>query len=241
MTPIERAPAQWTTRHRQESIPAAPFGSRPNTVSPPTSTHIPKPYSDIVNRGNKRNSTDPDDGVPKRRRTKKDALREETLMNTASEKLESLTAENVQLKLRLEQASREATKLKLTLEKERQVSSERDASNQALRLLLLEERTKAELRSTNVSSSYDTIDTMRPYLPPLPAMPSHQQSERPRSFHPQVSVVLELQRLQRGGTTNGDLSTALRENHHSQMVVKHLREELASIVDRGNELASLLD
>lgn len=242
MTPIERAPtAQWTTHHRQVAV-AAPFApsdvARPNTVSPPfdSSVPTPKPYSDIIKGGHKRSKSNPDDDKievfgdnPKRRRTKADARREEALMNTASEKLERLAAENIQLKLHLQQASRDAAMLKAALGEERQVSSKLEASNQALRLLLLKERVNTELRNTNVPY-YTAIDETHSHFSPSSVVPSHNQTER-SGLAPLSEVTLETERLRRGSTKSGDLLRALEENHHSQLLVKRLLAELDSNMD----------
>ena len=58
------------------------------------------------------------------------------LMNAATAKIKSLTAENVQLQLRLQQAQQESAKLKLDLDQERRVSSECNAVNKALTTII---------------------------------------------------------------------------------------------------------
>lgn len=214
--------------------------TRSNAASPlhrSSPAHVHKPYHEIMKRGCKRTKTDPiDDEVeviavfdPNRRRTKKDSRREEALMHKASEKIENLTAMNAQLQLRLEQALIENAKLRLALDKECQLSYERDASNQALRLLLLEERTKSKLSVSSIYP-YQAIETIHPRLPSPPVLPSP-KSEPPR-FLPS-EIALEMERIQRGGITSADLSETVKEQYYSQLTATRLREELASIIGRS--------
>lgn len=174
----------------------ATFGNDDSTVDSlhaPIYAPHPKPYNEVMRRDRKRskktdqnNEEDTLDHLsifenPHRRRTKKDALAEEELMNTASEKIVGLTAQISQLEDRLDQALIENTRLQLALEQERQVSSERESSNKTLRLMLLEERLKqAESRVHERPPSYQGLSMNNPNLHPPDSSERHSSNETMR-------------------------------------------------------------
>ncbi len=187
------------------------FASPPVQRDGDTPIHISKaPYGKVVQRGRpskrtkKQNEELPTFYKPTIRRTKKDARQEMALMNAATAKIKSLTAENVQLQLRLQQAQQESAKLKLDLDQERRVTSECNAVNKALRQLLLEERTQTDFRSRL------RVETVRP--PPL--SPSVMFPPQRESSLVAPDVALEIERVRRGGIANVEDLTDVLTDHY---------------------------
>ena len=148
----------------------------PEVVTIDLPNHSPPP-----NRGNDRKRAKTDDTRltyrMNNRRTKKDYRQELELMNAASDKIMSLNSENAQLRLRLEKAQAENTTLQIALdqerdalERERRLSVDRESSNRTLRLMLLEERVRAETRAQN-SRLYQGVSMTPPslslHVPPI--------------------------------------------------------------------------
>lgn len=212
-----------------DAVPTAATGSegmRQEAIPFDKRALLPNPSDDmlIIKRGRPTKSE-------RGRRTKRNFIREEVIMNTASQQIKHLTADNAQLRLRLEQALQDNEKLRLALDHERQLSPECDASNQALRIMLSEERRQSEQRMNAVSPNRST-QTIHPCLPPTspPVLPLINQPQRQLS----PETALQMEYVQRGGITHEDLLKALKDNHHSQMIVMHRREELASILGQDN-------
>lgn len=206
-------------------------------VSPDSHVHIPKPYNATVEQGRKRLKNESDRRLelrasdPYRRRTKKDALEEENLMNAASQKIMFLNAENSQLRARLEQALIENTKLQLALEQERQLSQERESSNKTLRLMVLEERIRSKPR-VHDDSLYQGLSANHATVPPPPVVSPGIIGEY-RTLLTTAQPVLVNERLAPRESVRRPAATMTKQ-FHSQLTAQRVRRELSSIIERSS-------
>ena len=181
------------------------------------------------------------------RRTKKDYRQELELMNAASDKILSLNSENARLRLLLEKAQAENTTLQLALdqerlafERERRLSMDRESSNRTLRLMLLEERVRAETRAKD-SRLYPGVSMAPPSLPthvlpisrPRDAIEDFRLSTA-RGMH--APVVSHTRIPPREGISRSDAPKPSNEQtFHSQLTAQRVRSELASVVEKSSE------
>ena len=180
------------------------------------------------------------------RRTKKDYRQELELMHAASDKIISLSSENTQLRLLLEKAQAESTTLQLALdqerlafERERRLSMDREASNRTLRLMLLEERVRAETRFKD-SRLYPGVSMTTPslprHVPPISRPRDAIEDYRLSTARGMYAPVVPHKRLppREGGNSRGTPKAVNEQPFHSQLTADRVRSELASVIGRNS-------
>ena len=168
-------------------------------------------------------------------------------MNAASDKIMSLNSENAQLRLRLEKAQAENTTLqialdqeRLALERERRLSMDRESSNRTLRLMLLEERARADTRVQN-SRLYQDVSIAPPslslHVPPIARasrdpIQDYRLSTARGMYAP---VVPHTRTPPREGISSRDAPKPSNEQpFHSQLTAERVRRELASVIKKSS-------
>jgi hypothetical protein len=183
------------------------------------------------------------------RRTKKDYRQELELMNAASDKIMSLNSENAQLRLRLEKAQAENVSLqlaldqeRLALERERIVSMDRESSNRTLRLMLLEERVRAENRAQD-SRLYQGVSRPPPSLPMHAPAPISRDTVQDRRLsaargmpvYTPVGPSTNSRFPPREGVNYHDAPNSMDgQPLHSQLTAQRVRSELASVIGKSS-------
>lgn len=237
---------------RQEAPPknaAAQEDGSITRVSPsvdlPLHIHTPPP-----SKGNDRKRAKTDDTTvtfrTNNRRTKKDYRKDLELMNAASDKIMFLNSENAQLRLRLEKAQADNATIqialnqeRLALQQERQLSMDRESSNRALRVLLLEERVRAATRVQN-SGLYQGLPIAPPSLslgtPPISRASCGDPIEdyrlsTARGMHSYAPVVVSTKSgPPREGLNSGDAPKPMnQQSFHSRLTA----QDLALVIEKS--------